>query len=115
GHEPSAGAFAPPARRPGKHLFSSGYPTTPASDIPHRLSEMKTFRVRTFQAEDEIAAMSAVVGASFAGEIAATASSGPGIVLKGEALNLGIMTELPMVIVDVQRGGPSTGLPTKTE
>ena len=76
---------------------------------------MKNFGVRTFQAEDEIAAMSVGVGAAFAGEIAATASSGPGICLKGEAMGLGVMTELPMVIVDVQRGGPSTGLPTKTE
>jgi 2-oxoglutarate ferredoxin oxidoreductase subunit alpha len=115
GNEATAWGLVTGAKRAGKNLFYSGYPITPASDILHRLSEMKTFRVRTFQAEDEIAAMSAVCGAAFAGEIAATASSGPGIVLKGEALNLGIMTELPMVIVDVQRGGPSTGLPTKTE
>ena len=76
---------------------------------------MKNFRVKTFQAEDEIAAMSSVCGAAFAGHIAVTASSGPGICLKGEAMGLGFMTELPMIIVDVQRGGPSTGLPTKTE
>ena len=76
---------------------------------------MKNFGVRTFQAEDEIAAMAAVCGAAFSGEIAVTASSGPGICLKGEAMGLGVMTELPMIIVDVQRGGPSTGLPTKTE
>src|SRR5262249_8076638 len=98
-----------------KNLFFAGYPITPASDILHQLSELKRFRVRTVQAEDEIAAMAAVCGAAFAGEVAATASSGPGILLKGEAMNLGVMTELPMVIVDVQRGGPSTGLPTKTE
>jgi len=115
GNEATAWGLVAAAKRCGKNLFYSGYPITPASDILHRLSEMKSFKVRTFQAEDEIAAMCAVVGASFAGEVAATASSGPGIVLKGEAINLGIMTELPMVIVDVQRGGPSTGLPTKTE
>lgn len=115
GNEATAWGLVTAARRCGKNLFFSGYPITPASDILHRLSEMKNFKVRTFQAEDEIAAIGAVCGAAFAGEIAATASSGPGIVLKGEAINLGVMTELPMVIVDVQRGGPSTGLPTKTE
>lgn len=115
GNDATAWGLVAAARRCGKSLFFSGYPITPASDILHRLSEMKHFGVRTFQAEDEIAAMSAVCGAAYAGEIAATASSGPGIVLKGEAMNLGVMTELPMVIVDVQRGGPSTGLPTKTE
>ncbi len=115
GNDATAWGLVAAARRCGKNLFFSGYPITPASDILHRLSEMKQFGVRTFQAEDEIAAMSAVCGASFAGEIAATASSGPGIVLKGEAMNLGVMTELPMVIINVQRGGPSTGLPTKTE
>jgi 2-oxoglutarate ferredoxin oxidoreductase subunit alpha len=115
GNEATAWGLVTAARRAGKDLFFAGYPITPASDILHQLSEMKRFRVRTFQAEDEIAAMTAICGASYAGQIAATASSGPGIVLKGEALNLGIMTELPMVVVDVQRGGPSTGLPTKTE
>lgn len=115
GNEATAWGLVTGARRCGQTLFFSGYPITPASDILHRLSEMKTFGVKTFQAEDEIAAMAAVCGASFAGEIAATASSGPGIVLKGEAMNLAVMTELPMVIVNVQRGGPSTGLPTKTE
>src|SRR5207253_2806714 len=99
----------------GKDLFYAGYPITPASDILHDLSELKRFRVRTFQAEDEIAAMASVCGAAFAGQIAVTASAGPGILLKGEAMNLGVMTELPMVIIDVQRGGPSTGLPTKPE
>src|SRR4029077_9199113 len=98
-----------------KRLFYGGYPITPASDILHELSMMKNFGVRTFQAEDEIAAMASVCGAAFAGEIAVTASSGPGICLKGEAMGLGGMTELPMIIVNVQRGGPSTGLPTKTE
>src|SRR5207302_8384709 len=103
------------AKRAGKRLFYGGYPITPASDILHELSMMKNFGVRTFQAEDEIAAMASVCGAAFAGEIAVTASSGPGICLKGEAMGLGFMTELPMIIIEVQRGGPSTGLPTKTE
>jgi 2-oxoglutarate/2-oxoacid ferredoxin oxidoreductase subunit alpha len=115
GNEATAWGLVTAAKRAGKQLFYAGYPITPASDILHELSAMKNFRVRTFQAEDEIAAMSAICGAAFAGELAVTASSGPGIVLKGEAMNLGIMTELPMVIVNVQRGGPSTGLPTKTE
>ncbi len=115
GNEATAWGLVAAAHRAGKRLFYSGYPITPASDILHQLSEMKRFGVRTFQAEDEIAAMTATCGAAFAGEIAVTGSSGPGIVLKGEAINLGVMTELPMVIVDVQRGGPSTGLPTKTE
>jgi 2-oxoglutarate/2-oxoacid ferredoxin oxidoreductase subunit alpha len=115
GNEATAWGLVTAAQRAGKKLFYAGYPITPASDILHMLSEMKRFGVRTVQAEDEIAAMTAAVGAAFAGEISATGSSGPGIVLKGEALNLGLMTELPMVLVDVQRGGPSTGLPTKTE
>jgi 2-oxoglutarate/2-oxoacid ferredoxin oxidoreductase subunit alpha len=115
GNEATAWGLVTAARRCGKSLYFSGYPITPASDILHELSMMKNFHVRTFQAEDEIAAMASVCGAAFAGEIAATASSGPGICLKGEAMGLGVMTELPMVIIDVQRGGPSTGLPTKTE
>jgi len=115
GNEATAIGLVTAASLAGKKLFYAGYPITPASDILHELSKMKNFRVRTFQAEDEIAAMSAIVGAAYAGEIAITASSGPGICLKGEAMGLGVMTELPMVIVDVQRGGPSTGLPTKTE
>ncbi len=115
GNEATAWGLVTAAQLAGKKLFYAGYPITPASDILHQLSEMKRFGVRTFQAEDEIAAMTAAVGGAFAGEISATGSSGPGIVLKGEALNLGLMTELPMVLVDVQRGGPSTGLPTKTE
>jgi 2-oxoglutarate ferredoxin oxidoreductase subunit alpha len=115
GNEATAWGLVTAAQRAGKALFYAGYPITPASDILHELAMMKNFKVRTFQAEDEIAAMSAICGAAFAGEIAVTASSGPGIVLKGEAMNLGMMTELPMVIVNVQRGGPSTGLPTKTE
>ena len=103
------------AQRSGRRLFLGAYPITPASDILHELSKQKNFDVLTFQAEDEIAAVSATVGAAFAGEMAVTASSGPGIALKGEALGLAVMTELPMVVINVQRGGPSTGLPTKTE
>lgn len=115
GNEATALGLVTGAKRAGKRLFYGGYPITPASDILHELSMMKNFGVRTFQAEDEIAAMASVCGAAFAGEIAVTASSGPGICLKGEAMGLGFMTELPMIIVNVQRGGPSTGLPTKTE
>jgi 2-oxoglutarate ferredoxin oxidoreductase subunit alpha len=93
----------------------ASYPITPASDILHHLSDLKRFGVRTIQAEDEIAAMGMAIGASFGGALGVTATSGPGICLKSEAIGLAIMTELPCVIIDVQRGGPSTGLPTKTE
>lgn len=96
-------------------LFLGSYPITPASDILHELSKYKRFGVRTFQAEDEIAAIASAIGASFGGNVAVTTTSGPGLALKGEAIGLAIMTELPLVIVNVQRGGPSTGLPTKTE
>jgi len=96
-------------------LFYGSYPITPASDILHELSKHKNFNVRSFQAEDEIAAITSAIGASFAGNIGITASSGPGIALKGEALGLACILELPLVVVNVQRGGPSTGLPTKTE
>ena len=96
-------------------LFYGSYPITPASDILHELSKHKNFNVRSFQAEDEIAAITSAIGAAFAGNIGITASSGPGIALKGEALGLACILELPLVIVNVQRGGPSTGLPTKTE
>ena len=96
-------------------LFYASYPITPASDILHELSRHRNFGVRTFQAEDEIAAAGIALGASFTGHLAVTGTSGPGVALKSETISLGIMTELPMVIVDVQRGGPSTGLPTKTE
>jgi 2-oxoglutarate ferredoxin oxidoreductase subunit alpha len=99
----------------GKPLFFSGYPITPASSILHALAKYKNFGCMTFQAEDEIAAIGATLGAAYGGAVAVTASSGPGIALKGEAIGLGVMTELPIVIVNVQRGGPSTGLPTKTE
>lgn len=115
GNEAVAMGLATMAKLSGKNVFFGGYPITPASDILHYLSNYKHFGVKTFQAEDEIAAMASCVGAAFAGDLAVTASSGPGICLKGEAMGLGLMTELPMIIVDVQRGGPSTGLPTKTE
>ncbi len=103
------------AKLSGRRLFLGAYPITPASDILHELAKHKNFDVLTFQAEDEIAAMTSAIGAAFAGEMAVTASSGPGIALKGEAFGLAVITELPMIIVNVQRGGPSTGLPTKTE
>jgi 2-oxoglutarate ferredoxin oxidoreductase subunit alpha len=103
------------ARLSGKRLFLGAYPITPASDILHELARHKNFDVLTFQAEDEIAAVTAAIGAAFAGAMAVTSSSGPGIALKGEALGLAVMTELPMIVINVQRAGPSTGLPTKTE
>ncbi len=103
------------ARKSGQRLFLGAYPITPASSILEELAKHKNFDVLTFQAEDEIAAMTATIGAAFAGAMAVTASSGPGIALKGEGLGLAVITELPMVVVNVQRGGPSTGLPTKTE
>ena len=115
GNEAVAMGLATAARLSNADVVFSGYPITPASDILHELSKFKHFGVTTFQAEDEIAAMSATCGAAFGGAMALSASSGPGICLKGEALGLGMITELPMVIIDVQRGGPSTGLPTKTE
>ena len=103
------------SEKSGLNLFYGGYPITPASDILHTLAAWKHFGVQTFHAEDEIAGISSVIGAAFTGNLAVTATSGPGIALKGEAMGLGIITELPMVIINVQRGGPSTGLPTKTE
>jgi 2-oxoglutarate ferredoxin oxidoreductase subunit alpha len=103
------------ARQSGKRLFLGAYPITPASGILEELAGRKNFDVLTFQAEDEIAAMTATIGAAFAGAMAVTASSGPGIALKGEGLGLAVITELPMIVINVQRGGPSTGLPTKTE
>jgi 2-oxoglutarate ferredoxin oxidoreductase subunit alpha len=96
-------------------LFYGGYPITPASDILHTLASFRHFGVKTFQAEDEIAGITSAIGSSFAGNLAVTASSGPGIALKAEAIGLAVIAELPLVIVNVQRGGPSTGLPTKTE
>ena len=103
------------SRQSGLPLFYGTYPITPASDILHELSRHKNFGVMTFQAEDEIAAVGAAFGASFGGSLGVTATSGPGVALKAEAIGLAVMTEVPLVVVDVQRGGPSTGLPTKTE
>lgn len=97
------------------HLFLGSYPITPASDILHELARYRNFGIVTFQAEDEIAAISAAIGASFAGSLGCTSTSGPGMALKSEALGLAVMAELPLVVIDIQRGGPSTGLPTKTE
>ncbi|MEM7315412.1 MAG: 2-oxoacid:acceptor oxidoreductase subunit alpha [Planctomycetota bacterium] len=103
------------AKKSNKELFLGSYPITPASDILHELSKFKNYGVKTFQAEDEIAAVTSTIGAAFGGAMAITTSSGPGIALKGEALGLGMILELPMLIINIQRGGPSTGLPTKTE
>jgi 2-oxoglutarate/2-oxoacid ferredoxin oxidoreductase subunit alpha len=115
GNEAAAYAMITAAKLLKKKLFYGSYPITPASEILQTLSKHRAKDVVVFQAEDEIAAMCATVGAAFAGELACTGTSGPGLSLKIEALGLGVITELPMVIVDVQRGGPSTGLPTKTE
>jgi 2-oxoglutarate ferredoxin oxidoreductase subunit alpha len=115
GNEATALGLVTAARKAGKTLFYGSYPITPASDILHRLAALRHFDVRTYQAEDEIAAMGSVIGAAYGGAVAVTGTSGPGIALKSEAMNLGVVLELPMVIIDVQRGGPSTGLPTKTE
>jgi 2-oxoglutarate ferredoxin oxidoreductase subunit alpha len=103
------------AQRSGRPMFLGAYPITPASDILHELSKHKRFGIRTFQAEDEIAGIGAALGAAFGGALAVTTSSGPGIALKGEAIGLAVSLELPLIICDIQRGGPSTGLPTKTE
>lgn len=115
GNEATALGLIAAASRAKKTLFYGSYPITPATDILHELARYKHFDVRTFQAEDEIAAVTSTIGAAFAGAFAVTGTSGPGLALKGEGIGLAIMTELPMVIVNVQRGGPSTGLPTKTE
>jgi len=115
GNEATAIGFIAASQLAGRPLFYGSYPITPASDILHELSRHKSFGVKTFQAEDEIAAVAAAIGASFAGQIGLTGTSGPGVALKQEAIGLAVMTELPLVIVNVQRGGPSTGLPTKTE
>ncbi len=103
------------AQKAGLPLFLGSYPITPASDVLHELSKHKRFGVTTFQAEDEIAGVGAALGASFAGHLGVTTTSGPGVALKAETIGLGVMTELPLVVVDVQRAGPSTGMPTKTE
>ncbi len=103
------------SQKSGLPLFLGSYPITPASDILHDLSKYKNFGVRTFQAEDEIAAISSAIGAAYGGSLGITTSSGPGIALKGEAMGLAVMLEIPLLIINIQRGGPSTGLPTKTE
>ncbi|MEO8961537.1 MAG: 2-oxoacid:acceptor oxidoreductase subunit alpha [Ginsengibacter sp.] len=103
------------AQKSGLQLFLGSYPITPASDILHELSRHKSFGIKTFQAEDEIAAISSVIGASYGGSLGVTTTSGPGMALKAEAMGLAVMLEIPLLICDVQRGGPSTGLPTKTE
>ncbi|MCB8945864.1 MAG: 2-oxoacid:acceptor oxidoreductase subunit alpha [Ardenticatenaceae bacterium] len=115
GNEAIALGLVTAASKMGKSLFYGTYPITPASDILHALAPLRHFDVRTFQAEDEIAAMGSIIGAAFGGALAVTGTSGPGVALKSEAINLALVLELPMIIVNVQRGGPSTGLPTKTE
>ncbi len=115
GNEATAIGFVTAAELAGRPLFYGSYPITPASDILHELARHKNFGVKTFQAEDEIAAVCSAIGASFTGHVGVTGTSGPGVALKQEAIGLAVMTELPLVIINVQRGGPSTGLPTKTE
>jgi 2-oxoglutarate ferredoxin oxidoreductase subunit alpha len=115
GNEATALGNVAAAQLAGRTLFYGSYPITPASDILHQLAGYKNFGVRTFQAEDEIAAVGAAIGASYGGAMGLTASSGPGIALKAEAMGLAVMVELPLVVIDVQRAGPSTGMPTKTE
>ncbi|HRO69033.1 MAG TPA: 2-oxoglutarate ferredoxin oxidoreductase subunit alpha, partial [Chitinophagaceae bacterium] len=99
----------------GLPMFLGSYPITPASDILHELARHKNFGIRTFQAEDEIAAITTAIGAAYGGALGVTTTSGPGMALKAEAMGLAVMLEIPLLIIDVQRGGPSTGLPTKTE
>jgi 2-oxoglutarate ferredoxin oxidoreductase subunit alpha len=115
GNEATALGFVTASRLAGRPLFYGSYPITPASDVLHELSRFKRFGVRTFQAEDEIAAIGAAIGASFGGSLGLTGTSGPGLALKSEAIGLAVMVELPLVVIDVQRAGPSTGMPTKTE
>jgi len=115
GNEATAIGMITASKLANKQLVYCSYPITPASDVLHQLSAQKNFDVITFQAEDEIAAVGAAIGASFGGALGCTGTSGPGIALKSEGIGLAVMTELPLVIIDVQRGGPSTGLPTKTE
>jgi len=115
GNTATAWGFLAAAEKSGLELFLGSYPITPATDILHELVKHKHFGVKAFQAEDEIAGITSAIGASFAGDLAITTTSGPGLALKGEALGLAMIIELPLVVVNVQRGGPSTGLPTKTE
>lgn len=115
GNYATAWGFLAAAEKAGLELFLGSYPITPATDILTALSERKDLGVKTFQAEDEISGIASAIGAAFAGDLAVTTTSGPGLALKSEAIGLAVMAELPLVIVNVQRGGPSTGLPTKTE
>ena len=115
GNQSTAYGLIAASQKSGLPLFLGSYPITPASDILHELSRHKSFGVKTFQAEDEIAAISSAIGASYGGSLAVTTTSGPGMALKAEAMGLAVMMEIPLVIINVQRGGPSTGLPTKTE
>ncbi len=115
GNEATALGFITASKLAGLPLFYGSYPITPASDVLHELSRFKRFGVKTFQAEDEIAAVGSAIGAAFGGSLGLTGTSGPGLALKSEAIGLAVMVELPLVIMNVQRGGPSTGLPTKTE
>ena len=115
GNEATALGFVAASQLAERPLFYGSYPITPASDILHALAAYKNFGVKTFQAEDEIAAVGAAIGASYGGALGMTGTSGPGVALKSEALGLAVMVELPLVLIDVQRGGPSTGMPTKTE
>lgn len=115
GNKATAWGLIAAAEKAGKHLFLGSYPITPATDILHELASRKDMNVMAVQAEDEIAGVCTAIGAAFAGDLACTTTSGPGLSLKSEAIGLAVMAELPLVVVDVQRGGPSTGLPTKTE
>lgn len=115
GNQATAWGLVAAAERSGRNLFLGSYPITPATDVLQELAQLKYLNVKTVQAEDEIAAITISIGAAFAGNLAATSTSGPGLALKSEAIGLAVMAELPLVIIDVQRGGPSTGLPTKSE
>lgn len=115
GNEATALGLVVAAKKAGKPLIYSGYPITPASELLHLLARLKHYGIRTFQAEDEISAIAAAIGTSFVGNLAVTGTSGPGMALKAEGVNLAVMLELPLLIIDVQRAGPSTGMPTKTE
>ena len=115
GNKATAWGLIAASQKSGRNLFLGSYPITPATDILHELSARKDMGVKAIQAEDEIAGICMALGASFAGDLAVTSTSGPGMSLKSEAMGLAVMAELPLVVVDVMRGGPSTGLPTKTE
>ena len=115
GNKATAYGFIAAAEKAGLKLFLGSYPITPATDVLHELSKHKSLGVMTVQCEDEISGCATSIGAAFAGALAVTSTSGPGVCLKSEAMNLAVITELPLVVLDVQRGGPSTGLPTKSE